>query len=608
MTAGYLGRIVVAADLLHNFHICHVTGKRSACGGSTDVVMASKISKINPDVINSEIGVIRKSWHARIRVALVYPNRYHVGMSNLGFQTLYRLFNSYEHVVCERAFLPDDGHLPIAPSQTLESGRPIAAADIIAFSLSFENDYPNLLTILDNAGLPLQAVERAQDHPLVIAGGVACFLNPEPLAAFVDCFLIGEAEGFLSRFIDAFDPHADKDDALLNLARNVPGAYVPALYKPGYKADGKIDCFEPTADVPPMIERIYAADLSQEATCSAVITPHTAFDRTFLIETGRGCTRGCRFCSAGFIYRPPRFRPVPLLQESIERGSRLTDRIGLVGAAVSDLPGIEQLCEKFKDDDIRFSFSSLRADRLTDSLLATLRQSQVKTATIAPEVGSGRMRNVINKGLSENDILQAATTLVENGIPNLKLYFMIGLPTETEADVEAIVRLVKQIKHRFLASSRARRRIGTITVSLNSFVPKPFTPFQWAAMDEIRILKRKIKIVQNALRKVSNLKVNSDVPRWAYIQALLSRGDRRVAQILSQAHANRGNWAQTLKAVAVNPDFYVYRERGPDEKLPWDFIDHGIKKSFLLEEYRRARQAKTSPDCQVQTCKICGVC
>lgn len=598
----------MAADLRHNFRICQATGNRSACGGSTDVVMASKITKVDSNRIESEIGVIRKSWQSRLSVALVYPNRYHVGMSNLGFQTLYRLFNSYEHVVCERAFLPDVGQRQNTPSQTVESGRPLAAADIIAFSLSFENDYPNLLAILDNAGLPLQAAERTQDHPLVIAGGVACFLNPEPLAAFIDCFLIGEAEGSLPRFIEVFDPHVDKNEALINLARNVPGAYVPALYETGYKADGTIDFFEPVADIPPMIERIFAANLNQEATCSTLITSHTAFDRTFLVETGRGCTHGCRFCSAGFIYRPPRFRPVSLLAESIKAGTRLTDRIGLVGAAVSDLPGIEQLCETFKDDDIRFSFSSLRADRLSDSLLAALKQSQVKTATIAPEVGSRRMRNVINKGLSENDILQAATTLVENGIPNLKLYFMIGLPTETDADVEAIVRLIKRIKHRFLASSRARRRIGTITVSLNSFVPKPFTPFQWAPMDEIRILKRKIKTVQNALRKVSNLKVNADVPRWAYIQALLSRGDRRVAQILSQVHANRGNWAQTLKAVAINPDFYVYRERDPDEILPWDFIDHGIKKSFLLKEYRRARQAKTSPACEVQACKMCGVC
>jgi radical SAM family uncharacterized protein len=570
--------------------------------------MPRKSYKSPPADTRSEIGAIRKSWHSRISIALVYPNRYHVGMSNLGFQTLYRLFNSYDHVVCERAFMPEDSRSQPGRLKTMESGRPIAAADIIAFSLSFENDYPHLLAILEKAGIPLRTSARNEDHPLIIAGGVACFLNPEPIAAFIDCFLIGEAEGILPRFFEFFETDSIKKDLLKNLARNVPGAYVPAFYQAQYKDDGTLKSFEPLEDVPPKIERICLDDLAQEATCSTVLTPHTTFDETFLIETGRGCPHGCRFCSAGFIYRPPRFRSVALLEQSIKQGAQLTNRIGLVGAAVSDLPGIEQLCEKFKDEDIRFSFSSLRADRLTDSLLAALNQSKVKTATIAPEVGSQRMRKVINKGLTENDILNAATTLVENGIPNLKLYFMVGLPTETEADVDAIISLVKQIKHRFLTSSRARKRIGTMTVSLNSFVPKPSTPFQWAAMDEVSTLKRKIKKIKSGLRKVANLKINSDVPRWAYIQAMLSRGDRQVADILSLAHANKGNWAQTLKTVPVNPDFYVHRERELDEQLPWDFIDHGIKKSYLQREYKRAKEGRTTPDCQVETCKMCGVC
>ena len=570
--------------------------------------MPRKPDKSPPPDTRSEIGTIRKSWHSRVSIALVYPNRYHVGMSNLGFQTLYRLFNSYDHVVCERAFMPDENRPQPGQLKTMESGRPIAAADIIAFSLSFENDYPHLLAILDNAGIPLRTGDRNENYPLIIAGGVACFLNPEPIAAFIDCFLIGEAEGILPRFLEFFEPHSDKQDVLKNLARNVPGAYVPAFYQTRYKDDGTIERFEPLEDVPQKIDRVCMEDLAREATCSAVLTPHTTYDDTFLIETGRGCPHGCRFCSAGFIYRPPRFRPIAQLEQSIRQGAQLTDHIGLVGAAVSDLPGIEQLCEKFKDEDIRFSFSSLRADRLTGSLLAALNQSNVKTATIAPEVGSQRMRKVINKGLTENDILNAATTLVENGIPNLKLYFMVGLPTETEADVEAIISLVKQIKHRFLASSRARKRIGTITVSLNSFVPKPSTPFQWTAMDDVSMLKRKIKKIKSALRKVANLRINSDVPRWAYIQAMLSRGDRKVADILALAHANNGNWAQTLKTVPVNPDFYVHRERELDEQLPWDFIDLGIKKSYLQKEYQRARQARTTPDCQVDTCRMCGVC
>jgi radical SAM family uncharacterized protein len=570
--------------------------------------MALKSAKSNKKFLESEIGTIRKQWKGRISVALVYPNHYHVGMSNLGYQTLYQLLNGLDHVVCERAFLTHDKGSEFPRTTTVESGRPIADADIIAFSISFENDYPHLLTILDSAGIPLRASERGDRHPLVIAGGVACFLNPEPIAAFIDCFLLGEAEGILPRFFQIFEPRTRKKVLLKNLARDVPGAYVPAFYQARYHDDGTLAAFEPKKGVPPKIDRIYLKDLNQTATCSTVVTPHTTFDRSFLIEVGRGCPHGCRFCSAGFIYRPPRFRSIAQLEETIKRGAKLTDRIGLVGAAVSDLPKIDELCGKFGDKNIRISFSSLRADRLTPGLLSILKKSNVKTATIAPEVGSERMRRIINKGITEEDVLTAAGVLVDNGIPNLKLYFMIGLPGETEADIDGIIKLVKQIKHRFLTSSRARKRIGTITVSLNSFVPKPSTPFQWAAMDEVKTLKRKTKKIKNELKKVANLRINSDIPRWAYLQAMFSRGDRKVADILLLAHANKGNWAQTLKTVPVNPDFYVLRERNLNEKLPWDFIDHGIKKSFLQREYQRAKQELTTPICQVETCRICGVC
>ena len=570
--------------------------------------MANKSAKSGQKFIDSEIGTIRKSWHQKISIALVYPNRYHVGMSSLGYQTLYDLLNGLDHVVCERAFLPDGKGAETVRPVLIESGRPIADADIIAFSISFENDYPHLLTILDQAGIPLRSGERSARHPLVIAGGVACFLNPEPIAPFIDCFLLGEAEGILPRFFQVFEPGTDKQELLKNLACQVPGAYVPAFYHARYHDDGTLATFEPLEDVPLKIKRVYLKNLDQISTCSAVLTPHTTFDRSFLIEVGRGCPHGCRFCSAGFIYRPPRFRPLAQLKQTIDRGARLTDRIGLVGAAVSDLPEIEELCAKFNDQNIRISFSSLRADRITPGLLSILKKSNVKTATIAPEVGSERMRRVINKGITEKDVLTAATMLVENGIPNLKLYFMIGLPGETGADIDAIIKLAKQIKHRFLTSSRARKHIGTITISLNSFVPKPATPFQWAAMDEVGTLKKKINKIKNELKKVANLQINSDIPRWAYLQAMFSRGDRKVADILLMAHANKGNWAQTLKTAPVNSDFYVLRERNLDEKLPWDFIDHGIKKSYLRREYQRAKQELTTPGCQVETCRMCGVC
>jgi len=570
--------------------------------------MVGKKQKTVRQFADDEIGTIRKSWRQKIRIALVYPNRYHVGMSSLGYQTLYDLLNGFDQVVCERVFLPESKGSETVRPTTIESGRPMADVDIIAFSISFENDYPHLLTLLEQAGIPLRSADRSIRHPLVIAGGVACFLNPEPIAPFIDCFLLGEAEGILPRFFEVFESGTDPQKLLKNLACHVPGAYVPAFYQARYHNDGTLATFEPQEDVPPKIKRVTLKDLNQISTSSAVVTPHTTFDRTFLVEVGRGCPHGCRFCSAGFIYRPPRFRSIAQLEQTIDRGAQLTDRIGLVGAAVSDLPEIEKLCEKYNDQNLRISFSSLRADRITPGLLSILKKSNVKTATIAPEVGSERMRRVINKGITEKDVLTAATTLVENGIPNLKLYFMIGLPGESEADVDAIIKLVKQIKHRFLTSSRARKHIGTITVSLNSFVPKPATPFQWAAMDDVRTLKGKIKKIKIELKKVANLRINSDIPRWAYIQALFSRGDRRVADILLMAHANKGNWAQTLKTVHLNSDFYVLRERDPGETLPWDFIDHGIKKSFLQREYQRAKQELTTPACEVETCRMCGVC
>ena len=576
--------------------------------------MKRKTDKSHEKFIETETGTIRKSWRERIKIALVYPNRYQVGMSNLGFQTVYQMLNNIEYVVCERSFLPDDGGRLQQQITSIESGKPISDFDIIAFSVSFENDFPNILAILARAGLPLQSNNRVDPHPLIIAGGVACFLNPEPIAPFIDCFLIGEAETLLPQFVAhyyeiGFESNTNKKLPLISLAQNVPGTYVPAFYEASYNTDGTLCFFQPVAEVPEKIERNYVKDLSHVSTCSTLLTPHTTFDRTFLIEVARGCPHGCRFCSAGYIYRPPRFRPLSLLEECLEQGAGMSNKIGLMGAAVSDLPDIKALCSQILQKDIRISFSSLRADSLSSDLISVLKQSKIKTATIAPDAGSERMRRVINKGITEANILDAVETFVANGIPNLKLYFMVGLPTETIDDVEAVVKLCKKIKQQFLKSSRIKKRIGTITVSLNSFVPKPFTPFQWFAMDEVKTLREKIKRIKDGLKGVANVSVKANNLRWAQLQGLFSRGDRRVAQILSLANTAMGNWAKSLKNSTVDPDFYVYRERSTDELLPWDFIDHGIDKSFLKREYNMAKQSKTSPPCSMEsTCTICGVC
>jgi radical SAM family uncharacterized protein len=530
-------------------------------------------------------------------------------MSNLGFQTVYAQLNQMDHVVCERVFLTENNFKAAKRNRSIESGRPLKDFDIIAFSLSFENDYPNILNILQAGQIPWLSDHRSDSHPLVAAGGVACFSNPEPIASFFDLFFIGESEAILDKFFQIFDPAADRRENLIKIAREVPGIYVPSFYNVNYHDDGTPEAFEAVENVPERIMKICAGDLSAFSTTSTLFTEDTAFGDTYLVEVSRGCVRGCRFCSAGYLYRPPRYRPLPRLVESLQNGAIHSKQIGLLGAAVSDHPDIEKLCAMAQEKDLQLSFSSLRVDALSDQLIRALKKNNVKTATIAPEVGTQRMLNVINKGIALEQILVAVKTLVDNGIPNLKLYFMVGLPGETFDDVRAIVNLCKKIRHTFLKSSRVQKRIGEITVSLNSFVPKPVTPFQWAAMDNIPTLKKKIKCVKDGLKRVPNLKVHADIPRYAYLQGLLSRGDRKVSKLIMQSVENGGNWPKTLKDSPLNPDFYVLRKRSEDETFPWDFIDHGIDKSFLLREYHRAMAAKTSPPCPNQKpCFICGVC
>lgn len=556
---------------------------------------------------DSETGAIRKNWSGKISIALVYPNTYAVGMANLGFQSVYRLLNDDEETVCERVFLPEKGK-PGKPL-SIESGRPLKDFQVIAFSLSFENDYLNVLDIIHLAGLPLRSNARGDSHPLLIAGGVACLLNPEPLASFMDLFLIGEAEALVFPFLETVRNTRSRRELLEQLAADVPGSYVPAFYDAACHPDGTLASFTPNrSGVPEKVRRMFPPDISTIPTSTAILSEASAFESAFLTEVSRGCTHGCRFCSAGFIYRPPRFRSKDCLMEECRRASKVTHRIGLVGTAISDHPHITEVCLHPDFDGLRFAYSSLRADAVNPEHLAVLMKSGAKTATIAPEAGSDRMRTLINKGITEDQILSAAQNLVRAGILNLKLYFMIGLPGETPADIEAIVLLSRKIRAVFLEESRERGRMGQITVGVSSFVPKAFTPFQWAAMDSPDVLKKKIKVLTSGINPVANLSLTADSPRGAVIQALLSRGDRTMADLLEAAFENNGNWASTLKSAPHATKRFITRERDKDELFPWDFIDNGILKSFLRTEYERALALKTSPPCPIVHCSRCGVC
>jgi len=560
-------------------------------------------------LLAAETGTVRKAWQGRVRIALVYPHQYAVGMANLGFQSVYKLINDDPDALCERVFLPPVNHRPAAwRPASLESGRRLDAFDLVAFSLSFENDYPNVLTILERAGLPLRATDRDADGPPIAAGGVATFLNPEPLAPFIDLFLVGEAEAIVPALLAHLPPDRPRSRWLRAVARDVPGAYVPREYTPEYGAGGLLTGYRRRADVPERVARARVGDLSGAPDGSSLTTPHTTFEAPYLIEVTRGCPHGCRFCSAGYVYRPPRYRDLDRIAAGLDRGAAAGDRVGLVGAAVSDHPDLEAICRLADARGLKLAFSSLRADALTPVLVDALAHSRIRTATLAPEAGSQRLRDVINKHIDEARILEAADKLVTGGVPNLKLYFMVGLPTETEADIDAAADLIRRLKDRFLRASRPRGRMGTITVSVNAFVPKPFTPLQWAAMDDVARLKQKVRRLRDGLRRVANVRLHADNPRWAYLQAVFARGDRRVADLLEAAHRQGGNWTRVLKTSPLNADFYVLRERAADEVFPWEIVDHGLDRAFLRREYRRALGARPSAVCPRTECQACGVC
>jgi radical SAM superfamily enzyme YgiQ (UPF0313 family) len=548
-----------------------------------------------------------------LSICLVYPNTYAVGMANLGFQAVARILNDDEHVTVDRAFLPDRPRAGWPrPLRALESDRPLGDFDVLAFSISFETDYLHVLDVLALAGLPLRRTARGATAPLILAGGPAVFLNPEPLAEFVDCFLIGEAEEMLPEFLARAAAGPIGRAALLERTEEVVGVYRPDRFHPRYAADGTIAGLDYDGPFAPRVVRRYLARLDERETTSEILSPEAVFGDMFLVEASRGCEWGCRFCAAGFVYRPVRYRSADNLRASIDRGLAERRTIGLVGAEMASQPGIATLCQEIAAKGGRASPSSLKADLITPALAAALGVGGARSVTIAPEAGSERMRRVINKNLTEPEILRAAERVVGGGVEALKLYVMVGPPTETPADVDGITDLVHKLRARLMAGGKPK--VGRILVSINPFVPKPWTPFQWEAMEDLGSLKRKLAGVRRQLSAIPAVQVETESPREAYLQTLLSRGDRRIAEVLERLHADPGGWWPTLRGLrggrgdVVDPDRFVHRTWGADELLPWDFIDHAVEKRYLLAERRKAHGEIQTPPCDTHTCHSCGAC
>jgi radical SAM superfamily enzyme YgiQ (UPF0313 family) len=551
------------------------------------------------DLLSRERGYVLKPHHDRLRVALAFPNTYFVGMSNLGFQTIYRLFNDQAGIVCERVFLPPKQELQAlldsgARLVTLESQTPVADFDVFAFSVSFEWDYTNVLTLLRLAGLPLRAEERNERHPLIVIGGAVTFVNPEPLAPFADVIAAGEGESLVPALLDAVHTSSSRLQLLETLAGK-RGYYVPSFYDVEYASGGGVAGFVSKRPeiAPPAVRK--AALKTTEAVdppATSIFTPDTEFGSRFLVEVVRGCANLCRFCWAGYNYLPVRAFPTERILELARAARPISSRVGLVSIALCDHPDIEHILRSLKDMGYAISPASLRLDDLTPTIVSLLKESGERTLTIAPETGSDRLRRVINKTVTNDEILDRAELIFATGIENLKLYFMIGLPSESDEDLVAIRDLTLQLRDIMLKHARARGRIGRIVGSVNPLIPKPGTTYQWMPMERSDIVERKMKRLRSLVSGIDNVYFNIKSERHSYYQALLSLGDRRVAPAIEAAERNGGQWRRAVADVGLDGDSYIFRDRSADAVLPWDIIDGGMKDAFFRGELEKSARAE----------------
>ncbi len=545
-----------------------------------------------------------------------------MAVSNLGYQLIYALINRDDRIVCERFVYPESGSF-----RSLESSRPLRDFPLVFASVSFEADYPALAALLAAGGV--EPFHRDRDPivkpgaPLVVIGGAAMLVNPEPLAPFADLMVVGEAEPVLAALLDLLieSVGSRRSELCLAAACTLGSCYAPGWYDDEYDADGRLIGQVARGGVPARVRRVHSGDRGISG--HSVLQSPEAELNMYMTELGRGCSRGCRFCAAGFIYRPPRLWSGDAVLDALNVRPQEQSHVGLLGMEMAETATLDRIAAYLEHHGCSLSFSSLRADRISARVLSLLTASGLKSVAIAPDGASQRLRQVINKGLDEEDLLNAGERLVGGGIVNLKLYVMIGLPTETTADLDELIAMVHRLQKRILPLGRRRGRVSEITLSVNSFVPKPWTPFQYAgfgglgeeeslaaseATAAIHQLKDRIRHLRQGFAGTANLRIKTDHPERVLQQAVFSRGDRRLAPVLLDMGTGRRSFKQSMRRHGLSSAAYAVRHREEHEILCWERVDHGLRPGYLWEEYQRGLKGKTTAACDTTTCRRCGIC